>query len=274
MAIMIERGAGIVRRLVTAAFWLVVAAVFVFPYTASAHAWMYPLDFPAATVALLLLFAWRGPGSPFARLGVPRRAGAVIATAATLIVLYPVCRWLLIAPIAADAGLSLTPGGPPALPRWICQALNEEMLLGFLPLVALHRRFGRPAAVAVGLAALFALLHAGLYRFGGEQIWLHPRTVWSLLAVGVLRNALILRAGHVGYAWAVHTAWNLAMFAGPWRHGSDGPSLREPEIFDLFLGHPLVVSVVTAAALAALALLVKKGVGPSVTKSPPCPLSG
>jgi hypothetical protein len=274
MANMIDLGGGVVSRLATAGFWVVVAAVFVFPYTATAHHLLYPFDFPLATVALLLLFAWRGPGRPLVRLGVPRRAAAVLATAVTLVVLYPVCRWLLVERIAAGAGLSVTPDEALAVPRWFCQALNEEMLLGFLPLVALHRRFGRPAAVAVGLAALFAVLHVGLYRAGDLQVWLRPQTVWALLAVGVLRNALILRAGHVGYAWAVHTAWNLAMFAGPWRQGPEGPSLSEPEIFDVFLGHQMVVGIVTLAALAALALLIGKGASPSVTKSPPAPLSG
>ena len=138
------------------------------------------------------------------------------------------------------------------------QALNEEVLLGFLPLMALRRRFGRPVAVAIALAALFALLHIALYRWGGHQKGIRWETGVALLAVGVLRNALILAAKHVGFAWALHVAWNLTMFAGHWRHGVGGPFLSEPEIFDSFVGHPAVAAIAGAAALGSLLLIIDR----------------
>ena len=39
------------------------------------------------------------------------------------------------------------------LAGFLFQALNEEVLLGYLPLSALRRRFGRPVIVAVGRAS-------------------------------------------------------------------------------------------------------------------------
>ncbi|MHC4966197.1 MAG: CPBP family glutamic-type intramembrane protease [Planctomycetota bacterium] len=270
---MIRPAGGIVRRLGAAGFWLLVVAVFLFPYTGLAHRWLHPFDFPAATFTLLVLFGWRWRKSVLARLGIPAGGRAAIAAGGTLVALYLLFRWLV---AALAAGGDLLPVSPDPMPsvRWLFQALNEEVLLGFLPLAALHRRFGRPVAAAAGLAALFALLHVGLYRFGGEQVWIRWETGVALLAVGVLRNAVILAAGHVGYAWALHAAWNMAMFNGRWQAGAGGPSLSEPEIFDAFLGDPVMLGITAAAALGALLLLAKKGAASSVTKPPPAALTG
>jgi hypothetical protein len=273
---MIRPTGGLVRRLGAAGFWLLVVLVFLFPYSLPAHRWLHPFDFPAATLTLLILFGWRWRPGVLARLGIPTSGRAAIAVGGTLVVLYLPCRWL-VAAIAADGELvHASPQFMPSLPqtRWLFQALNEEVLLGFLPLAALHRRFGRPVAMAVGLAAVFALLHVGLYRFGALQVWIRWETGVALLAVGVLRNAFILWAGHVGYAWALHATWNMAMFTGRWQPGAGGPRLSEPETFDAFLGNPMMLGITVAAALGALLLLTKKGAASSVTKRPPSASTG
>ena len=66
---------------------------------------------------------------------------------------------------------------------------------------------------------------------------------------------------HVGFAWALHVAWNLTMFAGDWRRGVGGPFLSEPEIFDSFVGHPTVVGIAGAAALGSLLLIIDRRAG-------------
>jgi hypothetical protein len=240
------------RRLSTAGFWLLIVLVFLFPYSAPAHEWCDPFSFPATTLVLLALFTWRWRKGIPARLGIPRRTRQIIAAFATLAVLYVAIRWLVTAMIVGGQEIVLVPFDPVTRAGFLFQALNEEILLGFLPLMALWRRFGRPVAVAVALAAVFTLLHVALYRFGGEQTWIRWETTIALLAVGVLRNALILHAGHIGYAWALHAAWNLNMFSGQWRRGAEGPFLREPAVFDLFLGSPAVIGLAGAAALIAL----------------------
>ena len=77
-------------------------------------------------------------------------------------------------------------------------------------------------------------MHLGLYGLGAYRTWLAPTTVLALLLLGVLRNELILGARHVGYAWALHAAWNLTFLGGFWYR--DGERLPEPAVFDLFLG--------------------------------------
>jgi hypothetical protein len=64
------------------------------------------------------------------------------------------------------------------------------------------------------------------------------------------------------------------MFNGRWQAGAGGPFLSEPEIFDAFLGNPMMLAITGAAALGALLLLVKKGAASSVTKPPPAALTG
>jgi hypothetical protein len=254
------------HRVLAAGFWLLVAAVFLFPYSGPAHRWCDPFSFPAATIALLVLFRWRWRKGTLARVGIPRSGRDGIAVLALLAVMYLVSGWLVAKTVAAGGQLVLVPFDPATRTGFLFQALNEEVLLGFLPLMALERRFGRPAAAALGLAALFALLHVALYRLGSLQTWIRWETFAALLAVGVLRNALILLARHIGFAWALHAGWNLTMLAGNWRQGAEGPLLSEPAVFDRFLGHPVVAGIAGAAALGSLAFLVIRR---TPTQAPP-----
>jgi polyferredoxin len=61
--------------------------------------------------------------------------------------------------------------------------------------------------IAAIVAAWFSLLHYAFYgwivpaQFSGS---LTAGTLFSLFAVGLLRNTLILRDGHIAYAWSLH----------------------------------------------------------------------
>jgi hypothetical protein len=110
--------------------------------------------------------------------------------------------------------------------------------------------------MAVLLALVFALLHFALYRYGELGETLAPTTLAALTFVGITRHGLILIAGHMGLAWALHAAWNLSMFAGRWRHVSNGDRLSEPEVFDALFGAPLFFSLVTCAAVVTTCILL------------------
>ena len=73
------------------------------------------------------------------------------------------------------------------------------------------------------------------------------------MAVGVVRNAAILTAGHVGFAWALHASWNFVMFTGRWRVQGEERALEEPQVLDAFLG---TVWVAVPTLLVGLVLLV------------------
>jgi hypothetical protein len=135
------------------------------------------------------------------------------------------------------------------------QTLNEEIVLGALLLTALSRWCGnrRLILVSVGVALVFALLHSAFYAFRVESDpnygWLTVTALVAVFGVGVLRNNLILASRHIGYAWAIHLGWNVVCFHSRFTVPDRAvPSLNEPERFNLLLGYPVTVIVVTAAA--------------------------
>ena len=111
----------------------------------------------------------------------------------------------------------------------------------------------------LGVAAAFAVLHLALYRYGFLGHTLRGLTLVSLFAIGVIRNASIFRARHIGYAWALHAAWNLVMFSGRWQEVATGRTLAEPEVFDALLAYPPLVGALGVAAALVVARLARAG---------------
>jgi hypothetical protein len=230
--------------------WLTALAfVFLLPYV-QLEQW----GFPHSTAALLALLLLRHRRRWLDRAGIPTRPRAIAATRGLLVLLWVLFRHVLVPGLAERRGLALDPWPAAGVAAFGFQALNEEVVLGALPLFALVRRCSRPRLVAVALAIAFTALHWLLYRYGSLASPVQPATLAALLAVGVVRNAAILLAGHVGYAWALHAAWNLAMFAGTWRLEATGATLSEPEVLDALVGHPVVLG--GTALLATLLLLL------------------
>lgn len=125
------------------------------------------------------------------------------------------------------------------------QTLNEEMILGALLLHTVRKVFSRIhlLLIAAIVAAWFSLLHYAFYgwivpaQFSGS---LAAGTLFALFAIGLLRNTLILRDGHIAYAWSLHLSINTAGLLGLYT-GRNGNKLLEPEIFNLILGSPVVI---------------------------------
>ncbi len=138
--------------------------------------------------------------------------------------------------------------------RSYLQTLNEEILAGAVPLLWSPLRRWRSSAVVV--AVLFAVAHDAV-SFGR----LEPLTVVTLAAVGVVRNVLIVRAGHVAFSWAFHLAWNLTFFRGALVF--EGASLDQPDRFNLVLGDPwlALVAGLLAVTLVALPVVREEPVG-------------
>ncbi len=239
-------------------FWLgaagAVTAYLAFTY---AHAWGTWMALVGSLLIVLLVRA-ACPGSwrDWLGLRLSRKAAAVTGL---LLALCLMGSWALIARVAAASGLEFIPyaSRPQLIPYYLHtlgQTLNEELVLGALLLFAL-RRFLRlpPLWIAVGAGALFSLLHLAFY--GGFLQWighanggaLSGAALLSLAAVGVARNALILGAGHVGYAWALHLGWNAVFLGGTFVRSAEQAPFSEPDRFNTFLGAP--------AALAASLLL-------------------
>jgi len=125
------------------------------------------------------------------------------------------------------------------------QTLNEEMLFGGLILFALRRAFAKasPLVIASLVAVGFSLLHFVFYAwvvFSPNSGFLTASALFVLLAVGMLRNTLILRAGHIAYSWAVHLSINLVGLLGLFKF-ENGVELSEPQVFNFILGSRLAV---------------------------------
>ncbi|MHC4515905.1 MAG: CPBP family glutamic-type intramembrane protease [Planctomycetota bacterium] len=245
--------------LLTGLWWIAVVGTFLFPY---AQIWRW--GFPAATLLLCVLFGLRWRRLWPARVGIPPSRRAWSWTVGLMLVLGLLFH-LGVAQLAEARQIHLEPFSVWYRLNFLLQSFNEEMVLGWLPLMALRRWLKSSAAAALLLALVFAVLHVALYRFGTQQTWLNATTVWSLFAVGTLRNALILGTGHIGLAWALHAAWNWTMLAGHWRHDGAGTHLTEPRVFDFLLGNEVVVGASTVAGLVAVAVLVVRARRPSAS---------
>lgn len=225
---------------------IVAGTCFLLPY--AQLSWF---QFFHGTLALFLchlLFA-RDKGIGAMGLRIPRRDLLLLAIATPLL-LY--AAWVLQGAVALERGLTRHPFPFPDDIDPLFQTLNEEIILGYLFLRAARSRLGNAATTVIAVALLFTLLHIVLYRFGNPaSVWLHGATIVTLLAIGIARNASILTANHIGYAWALHATWNLVFLGGFWRDARCR-ILPEPEVFDTFLADPRVVatSIATAALTA------------------------
>ena len=135
------------------------------------------------------------------------------------------------------------------------QTLNEEMVLGALLLGTMRRALrGRSwLAIAILAAAVFSAMHFAFYACRVVGDWNHGHlsalTLASLFLVGVIRNTLILRTGHIAYAWALHLGWNAIFFGGGFYNRAGWP-LNEPDRFNQFLGSPLLFGLLVVALTA------------------------
>ncbi len=121
------------------------------------------------------------------------------------------------------------------------QAVNEEILYGFLPLFALKKRVRNDLLLASLVGLIFSFLHYWLYAlspFRYQTYVLAPFTLFNLFLVGLIRNFLILRFEHVAYSVALHFAWNFHFFG--WIYMENDQPMSEPRLFDLLLGWPFL----------------------------------
>jgi len=220
---------------------------------------------------LLIIFfsrlAW--PLDWIDRLGLRLGRRALISSAvlcAALLLLFHA----IVSAIVRSNGLIWIPNTriPALRPYYLhtaAQVLNEELVLGALLLLSIRRRWPRlPAsAVAFSVSAAFAILHLAFYacrphadpRFG----LLSPAALLALFLAGIVRNGLILRTGHISYAWAIHFAWNAYFFCGDFLWQPRGLTyLSEPDRFNVILASPILLVLLVPAAVAVL-LLADRG---------------
>ncbi|HYX37736.1 MAG TPA: CPBP family glutamic-type intramembrane protease, partial [Oligoflexus sp.] len=143
--------------------------------------------------------------------------------------------------VRSEVTIELIAVAPHALPGMIftlVQTCAEEIILGSLLLRFVQDRCQSLSETwaTVIVAVVFGLMHVVFYQSGlilPKEI-LHPMSLAGLTLAGVLRNLLIVRFGHIAYAWALHFSWNLYMFHSPMLRS--GVALSEAAKFNLLFG--------------------------------------
>ena len=106
--------------------------------------------------------------------------------------------------------------------------------------------------MSAGVAALFAVLHSIFYAWRPASMInygvLSTITLLTIFAVGLLRNNLILAAGNIAFAWAIHLGWNLVFMDSSYVSTAYA-RLDEPAVFNAVLGSILVLGVIASRCL-------------------------
>lgn len=156
--------------------------------------------------------------------------------------------------VAAKANVTIRPA---SLTHYIHNAVyivSEEMILGAVMLYFLIKRFKiSPLTASLAFAIVVSLAHLVLYKFYfRDKDFLEPITLITLTLAVFVKNNLIIRYRHIGYAWAIHFGWMAVMYGSEHYYGDSIQLLTDLEKFNLYLGSPVVLaatSVVTGVNL-------------------------
>jgi hypothetical protein len=142
----------------------------------------------------------------------------------------------------------------------IFYVLNEEIVLGAITLYYLVKVLKiEPLLASVLLAIAFAIFHLVFYRWiFSDRTFLNISTLVTLFLVGLVRNNLIIQTGHIGYSWALHAGWMLAMFGCTHFISLEENYLSESSRFNLYLGSSFMLIISIFLAAISIYILLKK----------------
>jgi membrane protease YdiL (CAAX protease family) len=229
---------------------LVVAALMPWPLLLGPNNWWAFILVTAAiagALRLLLGRQWTG----YAGLKLPPTHVLMVAVAFAMVA---TASGMLLPIIYEAAGLKA--GAPDIREQtgFLFQAFNEEilfraLLIGF---IVQYVRWALPVSLVV--AFLFSAAHFLLYRFSNPMhLALSITALATLFLAGVAWNNLYLAFRHIGFSWALHAGWNVVWLPAPIYDATTNARLREPQLFDLVLGSPIICA--TACVMAALSFV-------------------
>lgn len=204
---------------------------------------------------LLIIFfgrkAW--PKNYLQRLGIPQNRLHYFISIVLLIV-FTLLTFTLIQTIVNERNYGFRIANIYKAIHIFFYTLNEEIVLGALLLFTLSSKYNKanPIFISIIIAFIFAIMHYIFYRwiFQGEaQGILSYFAISSLFVVGVLRNNLILKFGHIGYSWAIHYGWMLIMFGCAIYVKENNILLSETERFNIFIGNKTIFIIALVIAM-------------------------
>jgi hypothetical protein len=198
------------------------------------NGWWYSL---IGTFSILLLgwFIWKE--NSLRRMGLNINAGIIIKSLLLAIVLS-MAALLIMRHIAGGRGITIRYTDWRNYFHDIFYVLNEEIILGALPLIwMIKKKKLSPLYASLILAIFFSIIHFIFYKWIFlDRGNMHIMTLLTLFFVGVVRNNLILQTGHIGYSWALHFSWIAIMFGTTHIYNSDETWLSELTRFNTYLG--------------------------------------
>lgn len=198
--------------------------------------WFYSSIIGTVIIILLSYFAWQKGYKYWIGFQISKRE-KLIAFLAFWISLT--ASLLLIKFVANGNNIRLIPGNYKNLIHTLFYTLNEEIILGALLLKGIQHFAKKTPAwlISVGTALIFAIIHFVFFRWVFKNNGnLGLVTLLSLFTVGVVRNNLILRTGHIGYSWALHFGWIYVMLGSSHFDQTGNVFLNDFERFQVYLG--------------------------------------
>ena len=213
-------------------------------------------------ILLFGYFAW--PKNYRERLGIPTNARQYFFTF-ILLILFLLGSYYLINLIRIQKNLGFKMGLIHNFAHIFFYTLNEELVLGGILLVSLKIRYVKvkPLVISIGVALIFSILHYIFYRWNFQGSTRGILTNWalvSLLMVGIIRNNLILKTGHVGYSWALHFSWMAVMLGCIFYFPGGTHKLSQTARFNLFIGHKLTIVILSMVMILTSAWIQMNGI--------------
>ena len=147
--------------------------------------------------------------------------------------------YLIIHFIAQKNGVQIFTGNYKDVVHTLFYTLNEEIVIGALLLKGIKQALKKTPdwMISVGVAFVFAIIHLVFFKW----VFLNKGdlgviTLLSLFAVGIFRNNLILKTGHIGFSWAIHFAWVYIMLGSQHLINVKEYYLSDFERFEMYLG--------------------------------------
>jgi membrane protease YdiL (CAAX protease family) len=224
-------------------------AAFLVPYTLG-WSWGWWI-FGASSLAIVLSLRLAGPKTFISELGI-RMGKADVGVACLTLLIVGVVAGCVIPKILHQSGYAAGVSNTGKYLVTPFQVLNEEMVLRAFLLTILTRLVNRPIAISVAAAALFAVLHFFLYRFGPPNITLSIGALTTLFLMALAMNQFFFTTGNIAIPFGVHMGWNFTQFGSVWIARGSRACLPDGMDFNLIEGNFMVIALATA--LLALAI--------------------
>lgn len=168
--------------------------------------------------------------------------------------------YFLVKVVDQQQNIQFFPGNYKNFSHTLFYTLNEEIILGALFLKGIRHYFKKLPdwQISVGVAIIFSIIHFVFFKWIFNNSGnLGTFTLLSLVAVGIARNNLILRTGHIGYSWALHFGWIYIMLGSLHYNPISQQYLTDLERFEFYLGDFRILGVCIALAIASFMVFKK-----------------